>query len=37
MCIHGVDAEFVRKAQTHGFKDLSVDKLIKLKQFGILD
>jgi hypothetical protein len=37
MCIHGVDADFVRKAQKHGFKDLSLDKLIKLKQYGILD
>jgi hypothetical protein len=37
MCIHGVDADFVRKAQGHGFKDLSLDKLIQLKQFGILD
>jgi hypothetical protein len=27
----------VRNAQAHGFKDLSLDKLIKLKQFGILD
>ena len=37
MCIHGVDVDFVRKAQKHGFKDLSLDKLIKLKQYGILD
>jgi len=37
MCIHGVDVDFVRKVQKHGFKDLSVDKLIKLKQYGILD
>jgi hypothetical protein len=29
--IHGVDAGFVRDAESHGFKNLSADDLVDLK------
>jgi hypothetical protein len=35
--IQDVTPEFVEKARKHGFKDLSLQKLIQLKQFGILE
>jgi beta-lactamase regulating signal transducer with metallopeptidase domain len=35
--IQGVTPEFVEKARSHGFKDLSLQKLIQLKQLGILE
>jgi hypothetical protein len=34
--VHGVTPAHIREAQRHGFKDLSLDKIIKLKQLGIL-
>jgi len=35
--IHGVTPEFIREARSRGFKDLNLEQIIKLKQFGILD
>jgi hypothetical protein len=32
-----VTPEFIREVQRHGFKDLSLDKIIRLKQLGIVD
>ena len=35
--IHGVTEDFIKAARRHGFNDLSLDKLIRLKQLGILE
>jgi beta-lactamase regulating signal transducer with metallopeptidase domain len=35
--IHGVTEDFIKEARRHGFKDLDLDKLIHLKQLGILE
>lgn len=35
--IQGITAEFIAKARSHGFKDLTLDKLIQLKLSGLLD
>lgn len=32
-----VDADFIARAKSHGFNDLSLDKLLKLKMSGLLD
>jgi len=32
-----VTPEFIERARQHGFKDLTVQKLIQLRQMGILD
>ena len=34
---HGVTEELVREAQRHGFHDLTVEQLIKLKNFHVLE
>jgi len=35
--VQDVTPEFIERAQKHGFKDLSIQKLIQLRQLGILD
>jgi beta-lactamase regulating signal transducer with metallopeptidase domain len=35
--IQGVTLEFIERARKHGFQDLSLEKLIRLKQMGILE
>jgi beta-lactamase regulating signal transducer with metallopeptidase domain len=35
--IHGVTEDFIEGARKHGFKGLDLDKLIRLKQMGILE
>ena len=35
--VQDVTPEFIERAQKHGFKDLSLQKLIQLRQLGILD
>lgn len=35
--IQGVTPEFIERARKHGFHDLSLEKLIRLKQMGILE
>ena len=35
--IFSIDADFIASAKAHGFKDLSLDKLVKLRISGILD
>lgn len=35
--VQGVTPEFIESARKHGFKDLTLDKLIQLKNLGILD
>jgi beta-lactamase regulating signal transducer with metallopeptidase domain len=35
--VQDVTPEFIEKARAHGFKDLSLQKLIQLKQLGILE
>ena len=35
--VQGISPEFIEKARSHGFKDLSLDKLIALKHSGVLD
>jgi beta-lactamase regulating signal transducer with metallopeptidase domain len=35
--VQDVTPEFIERAQKHGFKDLTLQKLIQLRQFGILD
>jgi hypothetical protein len=35
--VQGVTPEFVEKLRSHGFKDLSLNQLIALKQSGVLD
>jgi beta-lactamase regulating signal transducer with metallopeptidase domain len=35
--VQGITAEFIAQAQKHGFKDLDLNKLIQLKQLGILE
>lgn len=35
--IQDVTPEFIEQARKHGFKDLTLDKLIRLRQSGILD
>jgi len=34
--IQGVTPEFVERAKKHGFQNLNIDKLIRLKQTGVL-
>jgi hypothetical protein len=34
--IHGVTPGFVKKVREHGFNNLSLEQIIKLKQFDIL-
>jgi len=35
--VQDVTPEFISRAKEHGFKDLSLQKLIQLRQLGILD
>jgi hypothetical protein len=35
--IQGVTKEFIERAIKHGFRDLSLDKLIQLKEMGVLE
>jgi beta-lactamase regulating signal transducer with metallopeptidase domain len=35
--VQGITAEFIEKARKHGFQNLSLQKLIQLKQLGIVD
>jgi hypothetical protein len=35
--VQGITPEFIQKARSHGFKDLTLDQLISLKQTGVLD
>ena len=35
--IQGITPEFIAKARQHGFQNLTLEKLIQLKQMGILD
>jgi hypothetical protein len=35
--VQGITPEFIDAARKHGFKDLTIDKLIQLKNLGILD
>jgi hypothetical protein len=35
--VQGVTPEFIQKARSHGFKDLTLDQLIGLKRTGVLD
>ena len=35
--VQDVTPEFIARAKQHGFKDLSLEKLIRLRQLGILD
>ncbi len=35
--IHGVTEDFIKGARSHGFKDLDLDKLIQLKDLGVLE
>lgn len=35
--VQDVTPDFIARARQHGFKDLSLDKLIRLRQLGILD
>ncbi len=35
--IQDVTPEFIERAKQHGFKDLTLQKLIRLRQLGILD
>jgi len=35
--VQDVTPEFIERAKQHGFKDLSLQKLIQLRQLGILD
>jgi len=34
--IHGITPDFIKEATKHGFKNLTLDQLIRLKQIGIL-
>jgi hypothetical protein len=34
--IHGVTLDFVKEARKRGFNDLTMEQIIKLKQFNIL-
>jgi hypothetical protein len=35
--VQDVTPEFIERAQKHGFKDLTLQKLIQLRQLGVLD
>ena len=35
--IQGVTPEFIAKVRSHGFKDLTLEKLIALKQSGVFE
>jgi beta-lactamase regulating signal transducer with metallopeptidase domain len=35
--VQGITPEFIAEAQKHGFKDLDLDKLIRLKNLGVLE
>jgi beta-lactamase regulating signal transducer with metallopeptidase domain len=35
--VQGITPEFIAQAQKHGFKDLDLNKLIQLKQLGVLE
>jgi hypothetical protein len=35
--VQDVTPEFIESAKKHGFKDLTLEKLIRLRQLGILD
>lgn len=35
--VQGVTPEFIAKVKSHGFKDLTLDKLIALKEAGVFD
>jgi beta-lactamase regulating signal transducer with metallopeptidase domain len=35
--VQGITPEFIARAKSHGFKDLTLEKLIELRQAGILD
>ena len=35
--VQGITPEFIEKARSHGFQDLSIDKLMMLKHSGVLD
>jgi len=35
--VQGITPEFIEKARQRGFKDLTLEKLIHLRQLGVLD
>jgi beta-lactamase regulating signal transducer with metallopeptidase domain len=35
--VQGITPEFIERARKHGFQNLTLDKLIQLKQLGVLD
>jgi hypothetical protein len=35
--VQDVTPEFIERAKAHGFKDLTLQKLIQLRELGILD
>jgi beta-lactamase regulating signal transducer with metallopeptidase domain/uncharacterized protein YnzC (UPF0291/DUF896 family) len=35
--VQGITAEFIERARKHGFQDLTIDKLMALKNSGVLD
>jgi hypothetical protein len=35
--VQGITPEFIEKARSHGFQNLSIDKLMALKYSGVLD
>jgi hypothetical protein len=35
--VQGITPEFIAKVKSRGFKDLTIDKLIALKETGVLD
>jgi hypothetical protein len=37
MRIHGVTPDFIRKLQSRGMKNLSIDQMVNLRIHGIVD
>jgi hypothetical protein len=35
--VQDLTPEFIERAKQHGFKDLTLEKLIRLRELGILD
>jgi len=35
--VAGVTSQFIQQAQSHGFKNLDLQKIIQLKQAGVLE
>jgi hypothetical protein len=35
--VQGVTPEFIERVKQHGFKDLTLEKIIRLRELGILD